>query len=146
MDLEKNNFINVKKISNHRFRENHHNIIIETTGDMRKLLLYKGKINIGFQRVFVEDCNPLMQCYHCLGFGHTAIRCFNQTNKPRCVHCAGEHKSSDCTKKEEHQCFNCLQKKTQNKETGKTNHRANSHECPIVIKMKIMAQQHINYN
>jgi len=87
---EKNNIKLIKELKN-KYNEGKENdttnYIIETTGKLRKTLLDKKKINIKFQRVYVEDCNPLTQCYHCLKFGHTALRCLARTQPPICPHC-----------------------------------------------------------
>jgi hypothetical protein len=46
------------------------------------------------------------QCYNCQGFRHGAKDC---KGKPKCVRCAGEHKSADCPRTEdmEIKCINC---------------------------------------
>lgn len=41
---------------------------------------------------------PLLQCFKCLGFGHTLRRC--QETKEKCVNCGGEHRSDACLVKD----------------------------------------------
>lgn len=70
------------------------------------------------------------QCFNCQGFTHASANC---TLDPRCVRCAGPHKSKDCTlvnattkkiPEDQVKCINC---------GGK--HTASSRECPLRIRL-----------
>lgn len=90
----------------------------------RECLNEMGCVYIGYRRARVVDETPLLQCYKCLGFGHTSGAC---KNEERCGYCAAGHRTSECKVKEDrakHECFNC--RKYLN---VKSNHRASSYDC-----------------
>lgn len=95
----------------------------------------------------MEDCNPLMQCYHCQKYGHTAPRCLRINEKPICPHCAGDHGLKDCQNKNEvPKCINCTTNNQIKKSSYPTNHKANNEECKQRIKMLQYAKERIDYN
>jgi hypothetical protein len=141
-EAAKNTEIKVLRTSQNR-NNNLKNVIVSVSPDVRTAMLLQGRVCIGFQRVFVEDSCPLLQCFKCMGFGHTAARCVEK--KDRCLHCAGEHKSLACTKKEipaEHRCWNCHKMAK-----GRTvdAHRANSKTCPFRNKMLQRTMERMDY-
>lgn len=120
------------------------NAVLTVNSDVREAMISQGRISIGYQRVQVEDSCPIMQCYKCMGFGHSLARCME--SKDRCLHCAGEHKSMSCTKKEqeeEHHCWNCIKMAKGKTEVSK--HRANDKNCPYRIKMMMRTMERVNY-
>ena len=64
----------------------------------------------------------ILQCYRCQAFGHTSSNCYKS---PRCVKCASNHLTKDCTKMPElpATCCNC-----------NGNHPASFSECPSYLK------------
>lgn len=68
---------------------------------------------------------PVMQCYRCMKFNHTAKVCKNQQV---CSVCSGDHQYKDCTNEENIKCSNC----------GGA-HLAISKLCPL--KMQLIAKQ-----
>lgn len=64
------------------------------------------------------------QCHRCQNFGHGSSYC---NNKPRCVKCAGEHLTGDCTMRKSEgskaKCCNC-----------RGDHPANYSQCPTLIE------------
>lgn len=131
----------VKKKLKNKKSDKLSNFIIQTTPKLRKIIISKERINIGYTKAHVEDCDPLMQCYHCLGYGHTSLRCLENMKSPRCLHCAGEHKIQDCPKKQEPaKCHNCTNRKGYQNE-----HPGNSYLCEFRKKMLKNAQMRIEY-
>lgn len=62
------------------------------------------KVAIGFIKYRVRDyVAPPTRCYKCLAFGHVSIHC---QRGQKCSICAGDHKHSDCAKKEQ-KCARC---------------------------------------
>ena len=64
---------------------------------------------IAYQKVTIEAPHKkkeVPQCKNCQSFGHTQSYCKHQ---PRCVKCAGNHRSPDCTKpkKSKPKCASC---------------------------------------
>lgn len=67
----------------------------------------ESKISIGFQKLLCKTTINPLQCYKCYAFGHRGIHC---KDTDRCPHCAGEHTSKDCPKKDDdsqRKCINC---------------------------------------
>jgi hypothetical protein len=139
------NLFNVK--AELKTKKNNKNFIVDVTPMMRKLLLDEEKVNLGFYRIKVEDCNPLMQCFHCLRYGHTAKRCLSDMKPPTCLHCAGEHKSTECNKlTEQPQCVNCKERNDKFQTKLNINHRANQDECVTRKQMLQRSRQRVNYD
>jgi hypothetical protein len=136
--------IKLQRIIKNRKSDNLRNAVLLVNNDVREVMLSQERISIGFQRVRVEDSCPLMQCFKCMGYGHSAARCTE--SKDRCLHCAGDHKSFECTKKEqkeEFRCWNCV--KMAKGKTEATKHRANDRECPYRLKMMQRTLERVNY-
>lgn len=139
------NRMEVKKIIKRKTTE-HSNIIVETSGTMRKIILNKNNVNLGYYKVKVEDCSPTAQCYHCLKYNHTSIRCLNKTKEPACSHCAGNHKYHDCPNKQEPpKCKNCILNNERRSINNPTNHSANNDKCEYKQIMLSIARQKIDY-
>ena len=114
------------------------NVVLTVSPAIRLQMLASGRINIGHQRVRVQDYSPFVQCFRCLQFGHTKDRCPDED--ARCAHCAGSgHNVQDCVLKSDASklcCFNC---KTSNDRTRKSLdvcHSATSaRDCPRIKSM-----------
>ena len=78
--------------------------------------------------VRLQDHYPLVQCFTCGGYGHTATKC--QRKDPICLSCSGKHPFSICSvrnDKEELCCINCHN----DPKTTETDHAANDYaHCP----------------
>ena len=85
------------------------NCVLEVSPDVRVRLLELGRVSIDHQRVHVSDFSSLVQCYKCLGFGHTRPKCTSDVQ--RCSHCASAgHDFASCPDKEDAsktKCHNC---------------------------------------
>lgn len=105
------------------------------------------KINLDHQRVHTEDYVPLLQCFHCLQFGHTKARCTVGTTI--CSHCATPgHEFKTCPNKNDPtkaQCQNCVQHAKVTNLKIKTNHSATSHNCPRVTLMTEKIRSRTDY-
>ena len=69
-----------------------------------------------------ENRRIITQCHRCQNWGHATSNCFRT---PRCVKCAAEYLTRDCTKQKEEEpvCCNCS-----------ANHPANFRQCPVYIR------------
>ena len=124
-------------------RRNRHpllaNVICEVSSDLYRSIMESGRVNIGHQRVYADDVSPVIQCYNCMGFGHTKRFC--ELTKPACSHCAGNHTFKDCPKlNNQATCCNCSSKKRPH-----TDHAATSFNCPIKALMDRRARERIDY-
>lgn len=68
-----------------------------------------------------NNTKAMTQCHRCQEWGHATSNCFAV---PQCAHCAEDHWTQQCTKKEENKCANCKQ----------VGHKAFSTECPVYVK------------
>ena len=112
------------------------NAVFEVSPSVRKELLILQRINANHQRVRVEDFSAVVQCYKCLGFGHTKSKCIYSLN---CSHCAENgHSYSECPLKDSEppKCQNCdIFNGIYEKDTN-TEHSAFDPKCPQIIARK----------
>lgn len=93
------------------------------------------KIHLGYQIVPVVDQSPIMQCFRCLGFGHTAKDC---RNEQRCGHCTMDHDTRSCPSRNvQPRCLNC--------QGEDDDHPAYSSVCPKWRKWDAIARSMISY-
>jgi hypothetical protein len=100
--------------------------VFAVDGKVRNKFLTSGKVYIEHQSCPVRDHIHVMQCFKCLGFGHTASKCEDHI---RCRHCAGKHKSAECPKSADPtttRCINCKREKLDDK-----SHHPDTDKCPI---------------
>lgn len=139
---------NVKKIIKNKFNDSS-NYVVEVDSETRRILINKEKVKVGYQRIFVEDAIPVMQCYHCLRFGHGTARCLQREKdeKPVCSYCGLDHTHSVCGNKDKQpNCKNCCIQNEKYKLTFPVNHRANDkNNCKVYKKMLAIAEQNIEY-
>lgn len=100
------------------------NWVLETSKEVREILIKKERIYIGWNCCRVQDYIVATRCYKCHSFGHTAKYCRN--DKEICGHCAEEgHAFKNCPNKNKSPvCHNC-------KRGGKTSsHSVTDKACP----------------
>lgn len=118
-------------------------VILRVSPILWKRMTEKGFIHINVQRVAVWDQSPLIQCSHCLGYGHGKKFCKEKEEGEKCSHCGGQHLRKDCRELKEGgtpTCINCV--KAKNKDTE---HSAFSQECIIRKKWEELARASIAY-
>lgn len=95
------------------------------------------KVHLGYQIVPVLDQTPMLQCYNCMGFGHTARECRNVTT---CGYCSGDHETRSCHNRNGNPtCCHCSQE-------GKVSHHpAYSADCPAWQKWDRIARISVSY-
>ncbi|KMQ88827.1 putative 50 kda protein in type i retrotransposable element r1dm [Lasius niger] len=114
--------------------------VVEVSSNMRKKLLSRDRIFLGWSACTVGDHVKVLQCYKCLSFGHIAKNC---SGDARCSHCSGKHETIACDKRNESPCcFNC---KSANENS--ISHTAYDVNKCSVLRRRITAKIHtINYD
>ena len=114
--------------------------VVEVSSDIRKKLLSRDRIFLGWSACTVGDYVKVLQCYKCLSFGHIAKNCSGDAH---CSHCSGRHETTACDKRNESPCcFNC---KSANENS--TSHTAYDVNKCSVLRRRITAKIHaINYD
>lgn len=135
-----------------RFKRNNQrvhliNYVLEATPEVRNALLDEdSRVFIGYARVRIQDFSSFLQCYKCLGFGHTTTHC--KSTHDVCGHCAEHHKTSVCLKLKEKgalKCANCSKWNAKSRASDPTSHSASDRKCPQVKKMTQRATEMTNY-
>lgn len=139
--------ITLKFIKNNR-NTNLYNAVFMTSPRIFHAMLSRGRVNVDHQRVHIEEHIPLLQCFHCLQFGHTKNRCPNE--HPACSHCAAQtHTFKDCPVKNDAgktSCINCtLYYKKHKIDKNPPNHSATSNLCPRIAQMNERLRTKIDY-
>ena len=116
-------------------KEHLFNIVLEVSPAVRVKLLQQERVNVDHQRLRVDDFSSLLQCYKCLGFGHTRAKCSSDVSV--CSHCAStEHQFDVCpnkTDKEKLKCHNC----SKSGKSSDVKHSATSEKtCPQIKSMQ----------
>lgn len=76
---------------------------------MADRLIQRGVVS-NFALHMTEYYSPsfrITQCYKCQGYGHIATNC---RKNDTCGHCSLQHRSQDCTQKDEPRCANCTKR------------------------------------
>lgn len=111
-------------------------VVFEVQPNLRKLLVERRHISLGFSKVLVYDHSPIIRCYGCLALEHTSAFCpmkAELNGKVLCIHCGLEHKLESCPDKEDKskaKCMNCTRANDRFKNLNRnTNHRSNDNHC-----------------
>lgn len=115
------------------------NLILEVSSRVRRLLVDRERIYLGFNCCRARDYVVPLRCFKCLQFGHTKRYCKGLMT---CGHCASTgHKFSECVKKGDTiKCVNCVLDKR-----SETDHRVDSPDCPMYQKALAREIDRIDY-
>lgn len=123
-------------------RNNKVNWVIEVSSKIRKKMVEKGRMYVGWESCRVADHVRVTFCYKCQKFGHIATKC---EDNARCGSCGSNHETRDCreTTKENfvHKCVMCL-------DIGhkQSDHKAGSKGCEAYKRKMEAFIKTINYN
>jgi len=98
----------------------------------QRLLLEDQRIRVGMRSCPITDRIHLTKCGKCLKFGHKTANC--RAESFTCSWCAGDHKTLECTEKENnsaHKCANCI---LQFDGERSVTHASHADDCSIYIK------------
>ena len=96
-----------------------------------------GYVFIGGKRCLFSDRFDIGQCYHCQLLGHNSQKCPNKGSSSTCLYCMGNHRSADCTAKnqlEKHCCAKCNNSSVESESQNYKSHNSASPECPVFIR------------
>lgn len=123
-----------------------YNAVFMCAPPLWRTIMEVGKLNVDHQRVHVDDFCPLLQCYKCLGFGHTKKFC--KLEETHCSHCSGTHEFKVCPVQKDQTktvCHNCKSNAKNNGNNEKINHSATSEQCPRRHAMIDKTRARIDY-
>lgn len=103
------------------------NIVYRCSNNTLSLIVKKGMVRIDLEEYLCYDDFPLLQCFKCCAFGHTATSC---TQNIACKNCGGDHNHKDCEVSKP-SCINCLRAETASGIVHSGKHRATAGICPI---------------
>ncbi|CAG9138629.1 unnamed protein product [Plutella xylostella] len=116
-----------------------HNIIVELGPKIWQRLCDQ-RVRVGYQVVNVVDQSPVVQCFKCMGYGHTARIC---RAEERCGHCGGAHETRSCppaSKSAPPSCCHC-----KGNAGGDAAHPAYWDICPERQRWDRIARQSVQY-
>ena len=114
--------------------------VIQVSPEIRDSIRQKDdRIYLNLERYFVRDRIHVIQCYHCLEYGHMSGSpyCRQKAMGPTCFFCAGNHASKSCTVKsvkDKHKCSNCQKSRKSLERASASTHKASDNLCPFYVK------------
>lgn len=118
------------------------NIVIEVSPILRKVLLQKGSVFVGWKKSVISDYIRVVRCYKCCGFGHYSKDCKELNSS--CSKCSGTHCFKDC-KSESNQCVNCTKQNKFYKKNFPIDHASGDPACPSLLAYTFNIKSKINY-
>lgn len=114
--------------------------VIEVPSEIRRRMLERGRIYVGWTSCRVADHLRLTQCFRCLSLGHIAKDC--KLGKDVCGHCADSHETRQCPNRERSpKCHNCTVAGSPS-----TDHSAlDTATCPFLRRKLTEKSKFINY-
>lgn len=99
--------------------------------------LKERRVHVGYQIVPALDQSPAIQCYNCMGFGHTARECRGTTT---CGYCSAQHETRGCPNRNSNpNCCHC------NQDGKDSHHPAYSADCPVWQKWDRLTRLTVSY-
>lgn len=134
-------YLNTNKRTTDKTTREELTIGLKVSPAIYQVLLHQqaGSIYIGNRRYKVTDRFFVKQCYHCQMIGHTSQSCQEAlaNRPPKCMYCAGSHRSAECSKKRnktDHACARCLASTSTSDSQAAKTHNAGSNQCPILVR------------
>ncbi|XP_023210487.1 uncharacterized protein LOC111613374 [Centruroides sculpturatus] len=115
------------------------NWIFQVSPNLRQHIIKLGKVSIEWSRCRVGDFCPILQCFKCCGYNHSARDCPNAHYT--CSHCSGDHTYNECPNYEQEPlCCNCEHEGVHN-----VIHNARDSQCPIYQRIKTYIESRTEY-
>nr|CAI5855168.1 unnamed protein product [Callosobruchus analis] len=130
----------IKFVTKLKYKSNT-DVVLEVSPQLRKTILQKESLFIGWKRSPVSDHLRILKCLKCCSFGHLENDCKSDLTCPRCTR---KHKLREC-KSEALQCINCLNHNQTHKKSLPTDHSANFPRCPVHQGYVENLQHHVDY-
>lgn len=81
------------------------NFLYKCSTNLLSVILKRGIIRVELKEYYYYEDFNILQCFKCLGYGHSAKNCNFPT---ACKNCAGDHHHKECTNPNSHKCANCI--------------------------------------
>lgn len=117
------------------------NLVIEVTPSLRKIIVQRGFLFIGWKKCPVSDHLQIRKCSNCCGLGHLNKECKLERICPKC---AEKHDEKSC-KATDFQCIRCVNYNKNKKKKLPTSHAAYDKECPMLKNYISNLSSNINY-
>lgn len=118
------------------------NVVLEVSPRVRRQIINKGYLYIGWSRCGVADYCIVPRCFKCSRYSHQKSTCRNETT---CPQCAGPHELQDC-QSEVFNCINCVEYNKLHKANLPTNHAVRDVSCSVhKLKLEFLIAK-INYD
>lgn len=111
------------------------NWVAEVSPSLRKLLVSKNRVFVGWRSCNIQDFINLTRCYRCQSFGHIAKYC--KASSDTCGHCGEDgHNFENCPNKNKREtCVHCKRIKKSDE------HSSRAKNCPVYM---MALEQYIN--
>lgn len=103
------------------------NVVIEVLPSIRKIIISKGYLFIGWKKCEVADHYSVTRCFKCSRYGHIKGQCKSETV---CVICAGNHELKNCHAQFK-KCTNCVNYNSRHKTNVSVDHTAKDANCHV---------------
>ncbi|CAH1992579.1 unnamed protein product [Acanthoscelides obtectus] len=120
-------------------------IVLEVSPDLRKKLLTRGYVWLGWRKCPIVDHLRITQCFRCCKFGHIAKQCKSSTSA--CIKCSRDHMANQCeVASDQVKCIICVSYGSKSKSHVQVNHAANDSHCPAYINYVRNLKNRINFD
>ncbi|CAH1977762.1 unnamed protein product [Acanthoscelides obtectus] len=120
-------------------------IVLEVSPDLRKKLLARGYVWVGWRKCPIVDHLRITQCFRCCKFGHIAKQCKSSTSA--CIKCSKDHMANQCeVASDQVKCINCVSYGSKSKSHVQVNHAANDSHFPAYINFVRNLKNRINFD
>lgn len=118
------------------------NIVIEISPQLRRLLLSRGYVFVGWKKCVVVDHLRVIRCFKCSNLGHIEKDCKSNII---CPNCSGDHVLESC-QSDEKKCVNCINFNKRFKHNLAVDHSAKDTCCTVYKNFLEKLKARINYD
>nr|CAI5818720.1 unnamed protein product [Callosobruchus analis] len=117
-------------------------VVLEVSPQIRKNLIRRGFLYLGWKRCALEEHLNIMQYNKCCLFGHLEKNC--RSDKTACLKCAGNHTVKNCSR-DILKCINCTSYNSKFNTKLNSDHSASDRACFLYEDHIYKLKRRINY-